>query len=277
MRFFIIVMCVCSCLGKKPQFSQINTYREVQEVFDRCDKNVLITFDIDNTLITGCDAFFSVVDSMPISFVIRALLKHPSLLLRSQSVRVEKTIISQAKFFVFDSDIVRFVRQLQQQGCMVIALTYTTTGSHGKIEDMPKWRVGELKNFGFDFAGQFSDTQFTSLSKYCGNYPVLYKGILCTNRLSKGKVLGAFLDYFHIKPARIVSFDDSKSALDSIERECAQRGVVWTGYQMIGAKNLLRTWNTKRALLQLDYLVQYDRWLSDQEADVLLAEKAQRA
>ena len=90
-------------------------------------------------------------------------------------------------------------------------------------------------------------------------------------------IIGAFLDYSHLKPARIISFDDDVCALDSIARECAKRSIAFTGYQCLGAKKFAGEWNTRRALLQLDYVMQHAKWLSDKEADVLLAGEVKHA
>jgi hypothetical protein len=69
----------------------------------------------------------------------------------------------------------------------------------------------------------------------------------------------------------IISFDDQKSALESIARSCKQWHINFVGYHVMGAKKLPGEWNTNRALLQFDVALQQRRWLSDQEADAVLA------
>lgn len=262
---------------KRPchQFQQIERYREVQEIFDICDKQTLITFDIDDTLITSVDAMAARDGLYPIWFTLGIAFKYP-LLIVSQEKRdwVVSIMNQQAEHFVFDSDIARYIQQLRGRGCNVIALTWMKSGSMGLIKNMPEWRAHLLRSFGIDLQGQFQDTVFTKLPKYRDNYSCLYKGILCTNRLPKGDVLGAFLDYCHLKPARIISFDDSVHFLDSIAHECARRKITFTGYQVLGAKKLAGAWNSRRAFLQFDYVMKHAQWLSDKQADVLLAEKS---
>jgi len=259
------------------QYKQVESYRKVQEIFDTADQQTLITFDVDGTLIAATDAILSERESLfsfPLWFMICAFCKYPSFIFNQTKIYLAGTLVTpQIKRIVFDPDIVRYIQQLRVRECPVVALTWIKTGSIGAIKDMAEWRADTLKDFGFDFQGQFQDMVFTAFPKYCGNYPCLCKGILCANKQPKGAVLGAFLDEYHLHPSRIISFDDFSSFLDSIAQECAKRKIPFTGYQVVGAKKFAGTWNTRRALLQLDYMMERAQWLSDQQADALLAKK----
>jgi hypothetical protein len=256
-------------------FKQIDTYHEIQPVFDACDKNTLVTFDVDDTLITSPDAIANFY--CPLWAVIRAYLKYPGLLLNRATFELMfSRILLQPKRFVFDPDIVRIIQQLQRQGCVVVGLTALETGTYGVIKHTQEWRANMLSNFGINFSRQFQDISLTMLPPKRGQYPCLYRGILCTNLSRKGKVLGTFLDYYHLKPAHIISFDDKTAELNSIAHACAQRHIPFSGYHMLGAKKLCSAWDTNRALLQLDFLMQQARWVSDKEADEILAGKPQK-
>lgn len=258
------------------QFQTIECYRELQNVFDACDQQTLVTFDVDDTLITSNDMMVNF--KIPTWFKICAVLKYPSLIFnKNRYIMPASILLQQADRFVFDPNIVDYIQQLRRHGCNVVALTSMESGSLGVIKNMPEWRANMLQRFGINLRGQFPDTSFTKLSQYRGDYPCLYKGILCTNQEPKGKVLGAFLDYSRLNPLRIISFDDSACALASIASECARRGINFSGYQCIGAKKLVSAWNTLRAFLQLDCLMQHSRWLSDKEADALLTKETKHA
>lgn len=268
---FVLITLIWFFKPTHAPFKQIDSYSEIQHVFDSCDKNTLITFDVDDTLITSPDIL---ARSFEYSawFKICMAFKYPALIFNQETYDWFASIVLQeAQRFVFDPDIVQIIKKLQEQGCNIVALTSMESGSLGVIKNMPEWRANMLKSFGIDLRGAFRDTSFTTLPKYRGNYPCLFKGILCANQVAKGKVLGAFLDHFHLKPSQIISFDDEKSALDSIASECAKRNIPYFGYQCTGVKKLPGVWNTKRALLQLDSVVQHARWLSDVEADTTLA------
>ncbi len=256
-------------------FKQIETYREVQKIFDACDKKTLVTFDVDDTLITAADVMANF--DFPLWFGIRALLKYPGLLLSKSSIEpVLGLIFQQAQRFVFDPDIVNIIKQIRRQGCTVVALTSMWSGPYGCIENMPKWRADMLSNFGINFEGQISDVSLTAIPKYRNQNPCLYKGIIFANRTDKGKVLEAFLDHLakdpnHFKPTQIISFDDQEDDLNSIASACAKKKIAFAGYQMLGGKKLCGQWSTSRALLQLDFLKHDNLWLTDKEADAILA------
>ncbi|MFH0898317.1 MAG: DUF2608 domain-containing protein [bacterium] len=255
---------------------KIDTYIEVQKVFDACDKNTLVTFDVDDTLITAVDVMANL--EIPLWFKIRAIARYPEILTNKTKLEfLISMIFQQARRFVFDPDIVRLIHQIQQQESMVIALTSMESGNYGVIKSMPEWRASMLKSLGIEPSKALDDVILTVFPLYRGQHPCLYKGILCANQVAKGEVLGAFLDHYHLKPLQIISFDDDASALNSITNACAQRKIAFTGYQMLGGRKLYGQWDTKRALLQLDFLMQHNRWLSDKEADVILAGQTKHA
>ncbi len=258
------------------QIQHIDTYREIKAVFDACDENTLVTFDIDDTLITAHDVFVRTPDT-PLWFKLCLAAKYFTTFWNT--AKKEQAIndflgvfLQQVPRFVFDHDIVQFIKQLHQQKCTVIGLTTIGSGSAGSIKSLPEWRATMLDEFGINFSTTCNDASFKTLPMRHQNYPCLYKGILCANYISKGFVLGAFLDCYHIKPKLIISFDDQQSALRAIAQECNQRKIPFTGYQILGAKKLPGEWNTNRALLQFDYALQHKRWLCDKEADAMLAQ-----
>jgi len=257
---------------------RIDRYSEVQAMATTCKQDTLVTFDVDDTLITANDVLARTPDA-PLWFKVRLSLKYLPTLIQTKTR--EKAIddflsvfFQQVPRFVFDPDVVPLIRQLQQQKCTTVALTALGSGSAGTLKNLPEWRATMLQGFGIDFSGYYADVSFTSLPKSHHSYPCLYKGMLCSNYAPKGKVLGAFLDHYHLKPERIVSFDDQDSALKSIAKECKKRGIHFFGYQILGAKKLPGTWNTNRALLQFETALEHGRWLSDKEADAILAGKA---
>ena len=253
-------------------FQSIDKYSEAQAIFDACNEKTLVTFDVDDTLITATDVMANF--DFPLLFKIRAVFRYPELLFdKSKFEYIQSLIFQQAERFVFDPDIVNIIQQTQHQGAKVVALTSMESGELGCIKNMPEWRVNMLSNFGINFNKEFQDVFFTSLPSYRNQYPCFYKGILCANQLKKGVVLGAFLDYYDLKPGRIISFDDQISALSSIASACTQRKINFIGYQVFGAKKFYKPWNTNRALVQLEALVNRSEWLSDKDADYNMKEK----
>jgi len=267
--FFIICFIFVFCFlvkNNKNHFQQIDSYRSVKNVFDVCGQNILVTFDVDDTLITTSNYLANDLDYST-WFKICVAFKYPELLFNKEKFEwLYGLVCKEANRFVFDPDIVSFISQIQRQGCKVVALTSMESGALGVIESMPKWRANMLKDFGIDFGEQFQNISFTTLSLHRGSYPCIYNGILCANQEAKGKVLGAFLDYFQLKPVKIISFDDQERALNSIKSECEKRKINFTGYQVLGAKKLHNSWNMKKAFKQLDFVMQKGQLLSNEQA-----------
>jgi hypothetical protein len=270
----------CDMEPLQSHIQPIDRYNEVQAVIDTCHQNTLVTFDVDDTLHTASDVFARTPE-VPFWFKLRLALKHLPTLLRSKTREKAiddflSTFLSQVPRFVFDPDVVRLIRQLQLQKCSTVALTSLGSGSAGVIKSLPEWRATMLQGFGIDFSGSYADVSFTQFPMSHNNYPCLYKGMLCSNYMPKGAVLGAFLDHYHLKPERIISFDDQLSALKSIAEECKKRQIHFFGFQILGAKKLPGEWSTDRALLQFDTALEHGRWLSDKEADAILTGEPQR-
>ncbi|MBU4269532.1 DUF2608 domain-containing protein [Candidatus Dependentiae bacterium] len=252
------------------KFQKLNSYSQVQDLFDNCTPNTLIIFDIDDTLITATDAFANDLWH-PWYFQIIAGIKYPKIIFNKEKIEwIASMVIQQSKRYVFDPDVIKYIKQLQNQKCMVVALSFMRSSSVGIIKNLPEWRANMLKDFGIDFSGQFENASFTKLPAYKNSYPCLYKGILCTNKQSKGTTLGAFLDYYNLNPDKIIFFDDRTDQLNSVFNECKKRNIDFCGFQVLAAYKNRPTWNTNRALLQLDFIIKNSSWLSDEMADQII-------
>lgn len=251
----------------KTSFKKINSFKEVENIFKSADKNTLIIFDVDDTLI------------IPKSTLMRSQTAK-KYLQEIQNIFADgfKDKIKDADKFlvkwletetplVIEPEIVSIIKSLQDKEVKVLALTSLSTGSHFTIKYLPKWRFDKLKEVGIDFSFvNIPDKEFTELKKNNDTYPVLYKGILATNQESKGKVLGAFLNYTNFKPNKIIFFDDNKNRIDEILEECCIRNIPAEGYQYLAEENLPVNLNADIAKYQLNYLIKNNIWLSDEEA-----------
>lgn len=267
----IILLLLNACFkNDTATIKPINTYSEIKEnTLFSCDNNTLVTFDVDDTLIIAVDMVLQ--QKLPKYFELISIIRHPTLLNQTAFENYFSIIFQEAERYVFDTDSINFIKQLKTQNCKVIGLTSAETGSYGKIESMERWRVSMLKHFGIEFSNDFSNTCFKKLPVYRNNYPCLYEGILFANQQNKGKVLEAFLNNFKLRPTKIISFDDDKNALNSINNICVKYGIKFIGYHYCGANKLAEAWDNKLATLQLDYLIKNEKWLSDQSAKKLLS------
>lgn len=240
----------------------IHSYQEIIESAKEWDSSTLVLFDVDDTLIYGPylfpDGFLN-----QLWFRIRFLLRYPWLVSPPLFEEYYSLMWQQAKRVVVEPEVVPLIQDLHKNGAMVIGLTAMETGSYGVIESLPKWRADMLTDFGITFTRTFENTTFSALKAYRSEYPELYEGILCCNWQPKSVVVGAFLDKYHLKPSKIVFFDDQYSRVKDIADFCEQQNIPFEVYQYLGADRLYPQWDMQKALAQVDSLVQHRTWLAD--------------
>jgi hypothetical protein len=178
---------------------------------------------------------------------------------------------------LIDSKILNLLSLLQQKHIKTIALTNAGTGKFGTIPYVEDLRIQELQCVGLDFRSAFA------VKKYIKFYvlqpqadqkrlPMYKKGILFTCNVSKGKVLESFLKRIKWKPAKIVFTDDKMKHVESVQDFCQRVGIPFQGFQYTGVEQLSKPpLNKERADLQFKILADQGKWLSDAEADKLLA------
>lgn len=175
----------------------------------------LVLFDVDETIITMPDQL-----EFTLPFRLRVLWHFPQFIYTQNWEWVYSKLWQQAQFMLVEPIVVPLINELKLRGCIVLGLTSMESGSYGAIANMPEWRFNTLADFGIEFSQQFGSYTFTNLASYRTNYPVLYKGILCTNQQPKGDVLRAFLDQTGLRPDKIIFFEDSMTNLQSVGAMC---------------------------------------------------------
>ena len=240
---FIILFCVVSgyfviIIKHKFPIIVIESYHQVQNIFNHQSSDTLILFDVDDTLIQSSSHDFAArgVEAWPWWWHIWLIMRYPWVLLPSYWEWFYSIMWQQTPRYIIEPEVVSLIAYAQQRGCPVVALTGIESGAYGIIESFPEWRYTMLKNMGILFSQPCSDMVFDTLPLYRDTYPILYKGILCANHQPKGMVLKAFLAQCALKPARVIFFDDTYENLQSVGGACAQLDIPCTLYQYAGAR-----------------------------------------
>lgn len=238
-RDIVLVACtICSCCTLD-SYPQINSFREVKELFDSCGPADVIFFDVDDTLTISV-----ALDPRKIKNKNRWL------------VGARKTIDAicccccicdqddegpEWREIVGDEDIVDYIQKLQRQKCRVYALTGVLTSPLGSRIDLPMLRYRQLLKKGFTFSKAFKDDYcfYTMPTRNIFvTFPRLIHGILCTNGQPKGAIATAFLRLNGQLPNRVIFFDDLEGNLASVEQACKALGVSFLGFQCIGCRRI---------------------------------------
>lgn len=252
----------------------IDSYAQVVTMLQDIDIDTLVLFDVDETLIIPADVMLRCKTKEQhqewLKKTIEENLPFP------YDSYFEYCDLSPHPYVLIEPLITTIIDSLQQRGIKVLALTLADTGSRGRfISFFPENRFASLQRLGIDFSKvNIPDTTFNQLPEKNGTYPMLYKGILCTNYQSKGIVLGVFLDYMHWKPSKVIFFDDSLKRVKQVVDEMCKRGIPCIGYEYKGSEYVPGELDKDVATLQIKYLLEHEQWLSDAQARELLKKEA---
>lgn len=262
---------------KKLGIEQIHSVSQAAQELAKADENTLVVWDVDYTLLvpetmicwgnSGCVHRNNHRGHEWLPELIEEIFsKSSKSLLHYQSIWY-----AQEKPVLVEPDMARLIASLQEKKVKTIALTAITSGKHETIPSLPFWRYNKLMECGIDFSkANFADAYLLQLSDAEDNTPLFYKGVLCSGKCSKGKVLSAWLNYCKWRPTRIIAFEDTVAQSRVIVQEMNKEMIHCLGYDYQGAYQLPATLEKDVVRLQLEHLVEYEEWVSRDNARAIL-------
>ncbi len=230
---------------------------------DKLDAQSLVIFDIDRVLLTGADTIHRATKEERRE--IRGALKK---LPHGHQARVRSRAILDRNRMLVDKKTPDLITLLQRKSIKVIALTACFTGKYHLIEHLEDTRLEEIKGFGFDFSSAFPNVEsheFTQLS-YKQRHPMFKKGVLFASYCDKGNVLLAFLDWIGWRPSRIIFVDNKMKNVVSVKQAAKNLGIPFMGLHYKASYKLPHKFDKKLAQFQIQYLIDHETVLSDEEA-----------
>ena len=240
----------------------VSSFLDAEPYLAQCNKDSLVLFDVDDTLITSPDTFAR--GNIPGVLYLQLYITFPTLLKSSQWERITSLVDDMAPHILIEPHVATMINHLKQKGCHVLALTTIESKKYGVIPDRARWRAMMLENMGIVFSNNFPNQTYTQLSSYRAEYPVLYEGILCTNLVSKGEVLAAFLETNNLKPTHVFFFDDDYKNLQLIGKTCENKAIPCTLFHYC-PKNFSTPLHNSLIIKQIGFLIKENRWIGDQE------------
>ena len=271
--------------GHKSQlFATVNTIKSIDSFAQAADtlnsatSNSLVLFDVREVLYVPLSAVFHV----------KVIEENTEWLKEAQQTIFQDIKKPEGHYWsiwkqqetpmLIEPSIVQTIADLQNRGVKVMVLTALMSGADFTIPSLPEWRFNTLKKLGLDFSkAGFPDMAFNELPAKKEQHPILYRGILAASGTPKGQVLGAFLDRTNLKPDKVIFFDDSMERVESVAQEMKKRSIPFYGYQYNGARFVPAELDKEVATMQMKHLVEYEKWLSEEEARKLLAQQKQLA
>lgn len=256
------------------EIRQVSQLFYVQQELEKSDKDTLVIFDVDLTLIEPRDQIFS-HSSLDEFAKVNDLLKS-----RHTEDEIEgllSIVWATAPAQTVESDTLAIFKSIQDRYPNVMFLTAMNSGRYGKISKQEDWRIEELTRLGFNLNSTLPKASTEQLKPYLSaikaeHSPLCKKGILFSSFLDKGDVLKAYLRHIGFKPRKIVFVDDLRKNVESLAKYCDENNIVYVGFEYTAWKHRIATpqSNPKRALLQFEVLDSVNTWLSDKEADRIL-------
>lgn len=242
----------------------------VAQELNKTDRNSLVLFDVDYTLLMPEDAILRPCGRVLKGKFVKEILENPVLVpvgkytdgfLRSKA-------IFQAKAELVDAGVLPLIARLKREGIPTIALTLVEAGRLGMIPNMADWRLTEMRELGLEFNWSFPHAGYLEFDKEPGRSttPAYKGGVLFSARHSKGSIFKAFLEKVNWKPTKIVFIDDNRSFLQSVEAVAMEWGIPFVGIHYRGAEQAACEIDEALAEFQFRYLARYGDWLGDDEA-----------
>ncbi len=272
---FIFVIVACYYTTCFAEILKANDIKGIEETLASINQDTLVIFDVDDVLIMPKDQILQSHHRSYLHKLEKALAK--------QEKEVELfwgVILSQRQSILVDKRMPQILNELHSKGIKVLALTHAMTGKLGGIPSMKDWRYNELIHHGYDFEKSWQGVKENTfsgleksenrLSKDVSSPPMFFKGIIFTE-IDKGEALAAFLSHYKLKFKKIIFIDDKKKNLAAVERIASKLNIAFVGIEYTAAAMPTEPLNQKRAQLQFKTLSKEKKWISDFEADALLA------
>lgn len=257
--------------------AQISSFTELEEELEKSDEKTLIVFDVDEVLITTEDHFIHpYADKAFFPLIHQIIAKAAS---EKEKIEIEEKLslsMLLPKRTLIEESAPNLIKNLQQKGAKVIALTSCPTGAFGVIPKVERWRIEHLHSLNISFASSFPKIEpcFINDLATSGNpSPLFEQGVLFSKGYKKGDVLSAFFKQCNFYPKKVIFIDDLNENLDSVKTSLQPLNIEFKGYQYTGAKRFFKVVDEEVINYQFNHLMQTKEWLNDKQVEKLLEAK----
>lgn len=223
--FNLLLLVSSSVIGKNTS-AQIIEIQKMSEIQKYVDKDTMLIFDLDNTLIAptgnfGSDAWF---DYMWDSYKMDPLNKDTYTLTLQSWARAQDHV----KVSPIESTSLSIIDQAKKMGNPVMALTSRNPALKAVTER-------QLSLAGIQFTpsvGMLNSYQFpAAYQKNFRDDAVFDRGILFVGGNKKGTVLESFFHVAKFLPKKIVYVDDKRGHVENLEQVCKSMNIAYTGFR----------------------------------------------
>ncbi len=248
---------------------KIESFKQIESTLESLDSNALVVIDVDEVMLTDQDLILKPMGD-PLKFQIfnEYYIEAKSEREKEEVSKVLSLSLLLSQKALLEEDLPKMVTSLQKRKIKVIALTSCPTKSFGFIEDLERWRLNHMRQFGIHLERSFPCLKrflIEGLASQNIPMPIFNRGVLFTEGFSKADVLASFLKKVKMNPSRVVFIDDLSRNLQQMEVKLAKMKIPHSGFHYKDQKIEVSP-DEKVARFQFEYLFKNKKWLSDEEA-----------
>lgn len=243
--------------------------KQIEDLLQHIDKDTLLIFDLDNTLIEpyqslGSDQWFG--HHLQQQEQAMGTKSIPALM---KAVDDYEAIQQRSKVQLIDPKINTIFKHAQDMGIKMLGLTSRGSG-------LKEATLRQLKSVGLSFQSHWNNHEHSYRIKKAkrgasGAYVHggdAYAGVLLTAGAHKGDCLMEYLDHLEYKPKRVVFVDDKMEHLDKVKSTMEARDISFLGIRYGYLDEKIKAFNPEITAIQLEYL---NKILSDEDAKAILS------
>jgi hypothetical protein len=233
--------------------------QRMREIMPHVDRNTLVVFDIDNTVLEPMQTLGSDQWFYHLLQKVKAEEKLDDERAIDRAMEIWNAVQQDTQVRAVEPETPALIRELQQKGIATFALTARTL-------DSAEVTKKQLRSIGVDFAARPlhpSDLDFTLASPARFTAGILFAG----EKNAKGDVLLAFLAKVGLRPKRVLFIDDKEKNVVSVERSLTSAAIPHVVFRYGAADPRVSRFRADVADMQYQW---WRRILSDDAAQDLL-------
>jgi hypothetical protein len=241
------------------QFSAIYKTDTHRALLSYIDKDTVVIFDIDETLI-----FLRSMLYHPQARKIRAQLHH-QVMAREDADMVLSRVFKTIDVGLIEPDVVNLIQEITPQSAAVMACTARSSKSLGI--SLTQHISQQLNQLGISFTlGSFINGVIADATcEHDDCHPEFYESILFTQGREKGPALLLFFKTMQFVPRKVVFVDDLYTNIVSVHESLSQAGIPCTCFHYQRPPPYL-PWQEEVILHQIEHFHKTGHWLKDEEA-----------
>jgi FMN phosphatase YigB (HAD superfamily) len=258
--FLVAIICLFAFTTAPVYANPIIETDRIEDLLQHIDKNTLVVFDLDNTLIEphqtlGSDQWF-VYHFEKTKESLGKENRHALI----KAVDDYEAVHRRSDVRLIDPHIHTVFKYIKNQDIKILGLT-----SRGAR--LRESTIRQLQSVGLSFDAPWNDHDYhypLEKAKHGGN---AHGGIVLTAGAHKGECLLEYLDHLDYKPTRVVFIDDRAEHLSKVKSSLESRQIPFMGIRYTYLDDKVKAFDPHVAAIQLEHL---HKIISDEDAKAIL-------